>query len=214
MRGEIEQIYNDSKAFFPKFFADYIRHIDYLASGMDHNATNAFIATLLSARERGSFIYIIGNGGSAANASHFTEDVAMAAGGTESKPFRVLCLNDNVPYMTALGNDRGFENIFVDQLKNFYKEGDVLVTISCSGDSPNLLKAIDFVNERKGVTFGILGFNGGKAKEKCQNSIVVYSSKGEYGPVEALQLLFFHIIVDYLFFKIRNLENQNNYLIR
>lgn len=201
----MEQIYRDAQGHIPAFFSGYIRHLDYLVKSLDNNSVTAFINTLLTARERGTTIFIAGNGGSAANASHFTEDLALAAGGGELKPFRILCLNDNVPYITALANDRGFENIFVDQLKNIYKDGDLLIVISCSGDSPNLIKAIDFVNEHRGTTFGILGFNGGKAKDKCHNSLIVHSSQGEYGAAESVHLLIFHMVVDYLFFKFKNL---------
>ena len=202
MRGEIEEIYKTSDGSLPKFFLEYIKHVIDLILKVDLISVKNFAEVLLAARERGSNIFIIGNGGSAANASHFAEDLAFLAGGTEEKPFRAISLSDSVPYITASGNDRGFENIFSDQLKNLYRVGDLLVVFSGSGNSPNLLKAIDYVNDRGGITFGILGFDGGQAKEKCLHSLIVNSAKGEFGPVESLHLLFFHIVIDYLFFKI------------
>lgn len=206
MRGEIEEIYKTSDGSLPKFFLEYVKHAIDLVLKVDLNSVKDFAEVLLAARERGSNIFIIGNGGSAANASHFAEDLALLAGGTEEKPFRVISLSDNVSCITALGNDRGFENIFVGQLENFYRPGDVLVVFSGSDNSPNLLKAIDFINEKEGITFGILGFDGGEAKEKCHHSLVINSAKGEFGPVESLQILFFHIVIDYLFFKLKSYE--------
>src|SRR2546423_5804530 len=116
----------------------------------------------------GRFVFVIGNGGSGSNASHFCED--MGKGTLDKKDFdndakrrlKILSLTDNTPYILAWGNDEGFDRVFVEQLKNLASPGDLLVAISGSGNSPNVLRAVEWANRHDLVTFGCTGFSGGE----------------------------------------------------
>ena len=200
--NDLKQFFEDSKGSFSLFFKSYTEYFFELTKSVDVASVENLVKMLIEARERGSTIFIIGNGGSAATASHFTEDLALCAGAHEDKPFRALSLSDSTPYITALGNDEGYENVFIGQLRNLYKAGDVLIAFSASGNSSNLIKAIDYVNSKNGQTFGILGFDGGEAKKRCAQSITVTSPRGHYGPVESVHVLLMHTVSNYLFFKL------------
>ena len=126
---------------------------------------------LLQAYENQKNIFICGNGGSAATASHFACDINKGVSFGLDKRFRVIALTDNLATITAYSNDVDYDSVFLEQLINFYNEGDVLIGISGSGNSGNVLKAIEFVNDNKGITIGWTGFNGGKLKEISQFSV-------------------------------------------
>src|SRR5437588_2451722 len=128
--------------------------------------------------ERDRFIFLVGNGGSGSNASHFCEDVGKGTlrrpdFDAEKKRFRILSLTDHTPYILAWGNDEGFERVFVEQLKNLASPGDLLVAISGSGNSPNILRAVEWANRHELKTFGCTGFAGGKLKSLAQQSLHV-----------------------------------------
>ena len=114
----------------------------------------------------GRFVFICGNGGSGANASHFCEDLGKSSldprdfNNDEMTRLKVLSLTDNTPYILAWGNDEGFERIFVEQLKNFASPGDMLISISGSGNSPNVLRAVEWANSHGLTTWGVTGFDG------------------------------------------------------
>ena len=116
-------------------------------------------------------------------------------------------LTDNVSVISAIGNDSSYNDIFLDQLKVHYRKGDILISISASGNSPNLLSASKWVNQQGGKTIGWLGFDGGKLKEIVDIPIVVKSPKGEYAPVEDVHLIINHIIVTWMQFNIKEEEN-------
>ena len=116
---------------------------------------------------------------------------------TKKKSFKIVSLTDNNAITTAISNDIGFENIFISQLKTFYSKGDLLIILSASGNSKNLIKAAQWVKNKKGIVFGILGFDGGKLIKICSNSIHIKNNKGEYGPVEDIQLIINHILAHY-----------------
>jgi D-sedoheptulose 7-phosphate isomerase len=122
--------------------------------------------------------------------------------------FRVLGLNDNTPMLTALANDLGYENVFSEQLKNLVRAGDLLIAISASGNSPNVLNAIRYAREQSAEVAAVLGFDGGEAARMADVSIVVGST--HYGVVEDVHLVINHIIVDY--FK-RKLEDEHPWLV-
>ncbi len=206
MRGHVDTIYQKTKGSVPEFMEGYLAHAFELASAVDSKAVEEIIDVLQKARERGSTIYIAGNGGSAAMAAHFAADLTTNGGGTEEKPFRIHALN-NIAAVTALGNDVGYENVFADQLKHIFRPDDVLIVISASGNSPNVLRAIEYICAKGGTAIGVLGFDGGKAKSLCHHKIIIETGKGAYGPVEALHAVFFHAIVDYLFFSNRDKES-------
>ena len=151
----------------------------------------------MAARERGSRVFFIGNGGSAATASHFANDLAIGTR-TLEKPFRVISLTDNVAVMTAIGNDYGYEQIFLQQLKTVMDPHDVVVAISASGNSPNLLTAIEWANAHGAITIGLTGFDGGRLASLAQQRVHIPSNKGEYGPVEDAHMILDHIVGNYL----------------
>lgn len=182
--------------------ADYARaYLEYLAScfdAIDCNEVEALIRMLLGARSTGNAVYFIGNGGSAATASHFANDLSIGTHTGDQKPFRAISLTDNVAVMTALANDEGYNSIFVEQLKVCFREGDSLVAISASGNSPNVIAAVKYVKLRGGTVVGLTGFDGGKLRALSDISLHVTTEKGEYGPVEDIHMIFDHLIGSYL----------------
>ncbi len=152
------------------------------------------------------FVFVIGNGGSGSNASHFCED--MGKGTLDRKFFdddskqrlKILSLTDNTPYILAWGNDEGFDRVFVEQLKNLAGPGDLLVAISGSGNSPNILKAVEWANNKGLTTYGCTGFTGGKLRTLAHKGLHI--DLHDMGIVETLHLAAFHWVVDDLFRRI------------
>jgi D-sedoheptulose 7-phosphate isomerase len=149
-------------------------------------------------------VFVLGNGGSASTASHMAADLAKNTIRPNMRRFRILSLNDNTALLTALANDLGYENVFSEQLKNLVQAGDLLIAISASGNSVNVLEAIRYAQQRWAETVGILGFQGGAAAELVDLAIIVPSD--HYGVVEDVHLIINHIVVDY--FKARLAEEQ------
>ncbi|MCL4379613.1 MAG: SIS domain-containing protein [Candidatus Marsarchaeota archaeon] len=129
-----------------------------------------------TARNNGNLIFVMGNGGSASTASHLAQDLNKAATRAGRKRFRSIALNDNIPILLAIANDDAYENVFVEQLKNFMSEGDVVIGLSGSGNSKNVLNAIEYANEHGGITIGWTGFGGGRLAKTAKYSIVVPDS--------------------------------------
>ncbi|MSR55226.1 MAG: SIS domain-containing protein [Gemmataceae bacterium] len=156
--------------------------------------------------EAGRYVYVIGNGGSGSNASHFCED--MGKGTIDRKDFdndakkrlKILSLTDNTPYILAWGNDEGFDRVFSEQLKNLAGPGDLLIAISGSGNSPNILRAVDWANQHGVKTFGCTGFTGGKLKSLAHGNLHV--PLDDMGIVESIHLTAFHWVVDDLYRRI------------
>lgn len=193
--NRLEQLYRDRRdpAQFARGYLDYVGEV---MSGVDAAAIAAFVDVLLAARERDARIFFIGNGGSAATASHFALDLSVGCRSWEH-PFRAVSLTDP-PMLTALANDFGYEEVFVRQLRTQMQAGDVVVAISASGNSPNVLAALEHANERGGVTVALTGFDGGALAELAQTVVHVPTNSGEYGPVEDLHLIVDHLVVAYL----------------
>jgi D-sedoheptulose 7-phosphate isomerase len=182
----------------PAAFADaYIQYLQAVLKGIEVNEVAGFVATLLDARERGATVFFVGNGGSAATASHFANDLAIGTNDYE-KPFRAISLTDNVPVLTALGNDFGYEEIFVRQLRILGRPGDVLVGISASGNSPNLIRAFDYANTAGIKTVAITAFDGGGMKAMATEGIHVPTGPKEYGPAEDAHMVLDHLVGAYL----------------
>ena len=146
------------------------------------------------ARDRGSFIYIAGNGGSSSTASHWVNDLGKATKRSGQKPMKVMCLSDNTSWFSALSNDEGYERAFAGQLENFAMPGDVLVCISASGNSPNLVRAVDLARERDVTTLGLLGFDGGALKSIVDIMVCVRTEKGAYELVEDVHSVICHAV--------------------
>ena len=192
---------NNLDRFFTRDAAAFARsYFDYLGEvlrGIDQEAVARLAQTLLDARERGATVYFIGNGGSAATSSHFANDLAI---GTNSyaKPFRVVSLTDNQAIITAIGNDFGYDEIFVRQLQVLARKGDVLVGISASGNSPNLVKAFDYARSSGIKTVAITAFDGGMLKAMADDGVHVPTAPKEYGPAEDAHMVLDHLIGAYL----------------
>jgi D-sedoheptulose 7-phosphate isomerase len=192
--NNIDRIFNTD----PVAFADaYLTYLSEVLKGIDRKSIGHFAHTLLDARERGASIFFIGNGGSAATASHFANDIAV---GTNSyaKPFRAISLSDNQAIITAIGNDFGFEEIYVRQLQLIGRPGDVVVAISASGNSMNLLRAFEYAKRNGIKTVAITAFDGGKMKQIADEGVHVPTGHKEYGPAEDSHMILDHLVGNYL----------------
>ena len=174
----------------------YFERLRQVLDGIDHSEIERFVDLLLQARQSGQNIFFVGNGGSAATSSHFANDLSIGTRQQE-KPFKVISLVDNIATLSAIGNDYGYDQIFARQVKVYGQEGDLLVGISASGNSPNLLRAFETGRELGLVTVSITAFDGGKLKEIADHSVHVPTSAGEYGPAEDAHLILDHLITYY-----------------
>jgi D-sedoheptulose 7-phosphate isomerase len=176
---------NDGKPFEAKLIAaDYLRELDRLLDQVDLEALARVVDRLRAVRDRGGTIYLAGNGGSAATAAHWANDLGKATRVSGRALMRVMSMTDNVPWLTALANDEGYERVFAGQLENFARPDDALVVLSASGNSPNLLEAVELASERGVVTIALVGFDGGALKERVDEHLWLRSEQGAYGIVE------------------------------
>ena len=159
---------------------------------ISENDVAQLIELLSAAREAGRQIFLCGNGGSAATASHFANDLGKGASWGHDKRFRVLALTDNVSWMTALANDTDYSQIFVEQLKNYARPEDVLIAFSGSGNSPNILEVVQWANQNSLLTVGITGRPGGKLGELARYPVFVESS--HMGHIEEGHFLIQHLV--------------------
>jgi len=199
--NELNKMYSESQS-AAEYAKAYSAYLAKLTSELDFDAISQFVDLLLHTRQSGKTVYFVGNGGSAATASHFANDLAIGTRCPEL-PFKVVSLTDNVPVLTAIGNDFGYDQLFVKQLEVYMQKGDVLVAISASGNSPNVIKAVEFANAMDNATVGLSGFDGGKLRTLCKHNIHVQTNKGEYGPVEDVHMFLDHLIMTYLSERIR-----------
>ena len=173
---------------------NYLPAFERLLKLIDSAAIERIARRLCVARESEATIYVAGNGGSAAIASHWVNDLGKATKRSGSPPVRVMSLSDNVSWLTALANDEGYERVFAGQLENFAKKDDVLVVISSSGNSINLVRAAEFARSRGMTIVGLLGFDGGKLKQLADDYLLVETSKGQYGLVEPMHEMVCHLL--------------------
>ena len=192
--NNIDRMYTSDPVEFARGYLEYLQAV---LRRIDPAEIGGFIRTLLDARERSATIFFIGNGGSAATASHFANDLSIGTNDYD-KPFRAFSLTDNVPILTAIGNDFGYDEIFVRQLRALGKSGDVLIGISASGNSPNLLKAFEYARSIGISTIAITAFDGGRMKALANQGIHVPTDLKEYGPAEDAHLVLDHLVTAYL----------------
>jgi len=174
-------------------------YIDALAKGMldlDFSEFEEVVSVLDEARQRKGVIYICGNGGSASTASHFMNDLNKLASSGYSVPFKSVALTDNIPLITAWGNDESYDQVFVSQLENFLTSKDVVVGISGSGNSANVVNAISYSNEVGATTVALLGFDGGELAKIVDYGI--HFTERHYGRVEDAHMISVHIIANCL----------------
>lgn len=163
-----------------------------LIDQIDRDALNRIVDLLLDAHRRRARVFICGNGGSASTASHFACDLGRGASVPGVPRFRVLSLSDAIPTFTAIANDLSFDDLFAEQLINLFEPGDVVIGISCSGNSENVIRALAYAKEHGGHTVGLLGFGGGKMQGMVDLSLTADSY--DYGLVESIHLLIEHLI--------------------
>jgi D-sedoheptulose 7-phosphate isomerase len=181
---------------------DYLKDQARIASALSISEIAAWIDILRTCRRKKSQIFACGNGGSAANCSHFAVDLGKGASlSPKSRPqktassnrFRILSLNDNVPWITALGNDFSYEDVFVEQLKNYGRAGDVLIAVSVSGNSPNIVKAVKWANANRMITLGLVGNGAGnRVATLAKRAIRVDTS--HFGRAEDAQMHVLHLL--------------------
>ncbi|MBE3137509.1 MAG: SIS domain-containing protein [Thermoplasmata archaeon] len=180
------------------FIKKYVDDLKKTISLVNENDIKSVINVLEKARETGKTIFTMGNGGSASTASHFVNGLSQGATVEGRSRFKAVGLTDNIPNMLAYANDLGYENIFVEQLKNLMKEGDIVIGISGSGNSPNVLKGIEYANTHNAVSIGFTGYDGGKLKKMVKYSIHVPCNFMEM--VEDIHLATTHLIASYFRF--------------
>jgi D-sedoheptulose 7-phosphate isomerase len=169
---------------------------------IDAAEVKALADAIYRSYEEGRFVFLCGNGGSGSSASHFCEDLGKCTLRREDfdndskKRLRILSLTDNTPYILAWANDEGFERIFAEQLKNIASPGDLLIAISGSGNSPNVLRAVEWAKKHGLRTFGCTGFSGGKLRTLAHAGLHV--PLDDMGIVESIHLTAFHWVVDNL----------------
>ena len=180
-----------------EFTKSYIENLKKMLDSVDENIVEQIVEQLEKVSKNKSRFYVIGNGGSSATASHWANDLAVGLKRRDIISIDVVSLGDNHAVTSAIANDIGYENIFYMQLKDVLKPEDVVLAISCSGNSPNIVKAIEYANEIDSTVIGATGFDGGKLKELSDIKFHVDAPKGEYGLVEDIHMILDHIIYSY-----------------
>lgn len=179
------------------FVKEYISRLKNILDSLDVNVITEIIDALETTIHKKSRIYILGNGGSSATASHMVNDLGAGLRRREIINFDVVSLGDNSPVVTAIANDIGYENIYYMQMKGLLSSSDIVIAISCSGDSPNIIKAVDYAKELGCIIIGVTGFDGGYLKQKSDINFHVHAPTGEYGLVEDAHMVLDHIIYSY-----------------
>ena len=170
----------------------YLTQMAEVVAEMPRDRIRDVVNVLMDAWERRASVFVLGNGGSASTASHMNSDLNKLTAVKSQPRFKAIALTDNVPLMTAWGNDTSYENIFAEQLENFLGKGDVVIGISTSGNSPNVLKALRVARERGAVTVGFTGRTGGQLKDFVDHCICVPSDN--IGQQEDAHLILNHVI--------------------
>ena len=200
----IEGLCSDSRN-AGQFAHKYFNYLKQTLDSITPESIDRLVEEFENARVTDNTIFIAGNGGSATTATCMANDLGfdiIKKCGTD-KPFRVTALTDNTSVITAIANDVGYENIFLNQLKIHYRQGDKLLAISASGNSPNVVTAAEWVKKQGGRVISFVGFRGGQLKEISDVVVHVKSESGEYGPVEDAHLVLNHILAHWFQFKLK-----------
>jgi len=185
------------------WIASYIEAQKAALDSIPVEQVESVILKLKEAHADGRQIFVFGNGGSASNSSHFVTDLGKGSSDALGKRFKVLSLNDNVSWMTAIGNDYAYEDIFVRQLENYGQAGDIALTMSVSGNSPNLVKAFEWAKENGLYTIALVGGKRGKLAEIASETIVIDDT--HYGRAEDCQMGIAHMLC-YAFMEVDELK--------
>ena len=172
--------------------AELIRHVE----AINPEQVMQLVAALVAAWQQDKQVFVLGNGGSAATANHFACDFGKNAVQAGKRRFRMLSLSSNVEAITALGNDIGFDEIFSQQLMNLLNPGDVVLAISASGNSPDVIKAVNYAKERGATVLALAGFEGGKLKEL--SDVCLVARMDSYERIEDIHLIILHMVTCYV----------------
>ncbi len=178
----------------------YLDRLKNTLDALDKSEINQVMNLLVEAYQKERQIFIMGNGGSASTASHFVCDFNKGVSLNRAKKFKMISLCDNIPTMMALANDEGYDSIFIEQLKCFLQSGDLVIGISGSGNSENVIRAIEYANQNGNSTIGLTGYDGGKLKQMCQYGIHV--NLPDMQITEDI-----HMILDHMMMKILSTAN-------
>ena len=175
-----------------EWIQEYVRAQKAALDSIPFEAIQKLLEVLRQALRDERQIFVFGNGGSAANASHFVTDLGKGASDKLARRFRCLSLNDNVSWMTAIGNDYAYEDVFVRQLSNYARPGDIALALSVSGNSPNVVKAVEWARQNGLTTIGLVGAKRGRLGEVAEHVIAIAST--HYGRVEDAQMGICHML--------------------
>ncbi len=189
-----------------EYIKSFFEEIKKCIAEIDINKIEQIADVLYSAWKNDRQVFILGNGGSASQASHMAADISKNTLGRVYDPrikrFRIMALTDNVSLMTAYANDVGYDEVFSQQLRNLINEHDVLIVITGSGNSPNVIRAVEYARECNAINIGLLGFDGGKVRKMLDYEITVKSNN--YGVIETVHPAIHHLMVGYFRQKIDN----------
>jgi D-sedoheptulose 7-phosphate isomerase len=185
-------------------FKAYFSRLSETIDKLDIQTIEQLVEFLLRARDHENTVFIFGNGGSAATASHITGDFLKGISYELDKRFRVMCLSDNISGLTAISNDLGYEDIFVEQLKVFLKKDDLVIGISGSGNSMNVVKAMEFARKNGARTVAMCGYKGGKIRELAD--LVIHVPVNDMEITEDIHIIIFHAVKQVL---IKKLKGEN-----
>lgn len=184
-----------------EFAREYLAGLTQVIERIPLEGFERVVNTIFDAYEQEHSIFIMGNGGSASTASHFACDVNKGACFGLEKRFKVICLSDNIPIILAYANDKSYDDIFVEQLTNLLSAGDVVIGISGSGNSKNVIKAIQYANDRSATLVAFTGFDGGQLAKIAKLSILIPTN--DMQKVEDVHLILTHMIMQILYKKLR-----------
>lgn len=192
------------------FIESYLAEVKRCIDSLDKEKVELVIDVLVEAYKKDRKVFIIGNGGAASNASHMACDLGKGTlqrvYDNAERRFKVISLTDNTPLLTAYANDLGFDDIFVQQLRNLIETDDVVIALSGSGNSKNVVKAIEYAKSCGAITIGILGYkNGGKTGKLVDYSIITDST--HYGPIEDMESIINHLIASWIA-KVKNIHDE------
>lgn len=174
----------------------YLSELKNTIDALSRKEIVQFSELLEKTRQEGKRVIIFGNGGSGATASHFACDINKGVSLGKSKRYKVIALTDNIATILAYSNDLSYDDVFVEQMKNFIEEGDLIVGISGSGNSKNVLKAIEYANERGNFTVGLTGFSGGKLREI--SSLSINANVNDMQISEDIHMMLVHVLMKVL----------------
>ena len=175
---------------------EYIEHLKKVLDAFPHGQFGQIVTMFLDAYAQESQIFVMGNGGSASTASHLACDINKGVSFGQEKRFKIICLNDSVPTMLAYANDISYEDVFLEQLKNFFRVGDVVIGISGSGNSKNVLKAVSYAAKNNGKTVGLCGFQGGKLATLVDIPLIAQSD--DMQKIEDVHMVVVHMLMQRL----------------